>query len=347
MRSTQMQLAGTPTSPRTTVTVSTQTYTHEPGSLEAFSDSCEVYRRQLRSVIAAYRAACDRSQRPTPSSPSPSLLCPNCKEMFDARTRPALALPCGHSYCRICVQKAPRSRSLHCVLDGKSNIIPMDGFPPDFLVMELAEKARAAPEFLCTEHSAAVVGFCRSEGKLLCGECVFLHRTHQCVDFQSEQFERFLHDLSTELQRALEDTRTCNDNWLSYSSMFEMCYMQLACSALMNTLTYKEMLAMSMGMPANYDRQESAFKSACVLLEDIRKLNYELLEVARRRLADLEALCREFRTLSSPQQVMLCAATPRERVDFEQFLREFGVAVAQANAYGSQTFVPMQTQAMF
>ena len=327
--------------------VATQTYTHEPGSLESFTDSCEIHRRQLRCVITAHRSATDRSRRPTPAHHPANLLCPCCKEIYDPKVKPALALPCGHSLCRACMQKAPRSRNLTCPLDFRSHPIPTTGFPPDYLLMELVEKARTDPDYLCADHQVPVVGFCTQDSQLICGDCVFSHREHVCFDFHSVAYDRFVGEIQSELTQAHGDLRESQEAWMTAVTMFEMYYLQFSCSALASYVGCKDMMALTTGMPVSYERPEAAFKQICAQLEDIRKQHYELLEVGRKRVADLDALCKEFSSLSSPEKVTLSTAIPRDKVDFEQFVRDFSMALTQANCYAAPNYMPMQGAQMY
>ena len=315
--------------------VSTQTSVYQPGSLQSFCEACESHKRQVQSMISVQRKARERTLRIKSAHPDRSLLCPICKHLYEARTRPALALPCGHAICRECMMSAPRGRLVTCSLDSKVHIIPPDLFPTDYLLMELVEKARSDPEFLCTEHQAAALGFCRLDSSLLCGECVFLHKLHDCIAFQSPEFDDLAKAQHQRVNAVLEQCKEAHEGWMGQATMFDMYCMQFTCTPLANCVGWKEVMAVNTGMPLYFTVEETLFKLLGSMLVDLRRLHYELLESSKERVRTLERLSKDFSTFSAAEKAMMDPGAFLTILNFEAMLNEFGMVINQANCYSS------------
>jgi len=313
--------------------ISTQTATYQYGSLQSFIENCDSHKQQVRSMVIAQRKAIERSLRLKCAHPDRSLLCPSCKHFYEARVRPALALPCGHAICRDCLMGAPRARLVTCPKDSKVHIIPTDLFPTDFLLMELVEKARSDPEFLCTEHQVAALGFCRLDCSLLCGECVFEHKLHDCLAFQSPEFDTFAH---SQLQRASEIYGLCKfslEEWMGQMAFFDMWCVQFNCTTLANSVGWKEIMCANTGMPLYLTEEEALYKGLKAGLEELRRLHYELLEASKERLRMLEKLSKEFEGFSAAEKAMMDPGSSLTILNFEVIISEFVQVVSQANCY--------------
>lgn len=227
----------------------------------------------------------------------------------------------------------PRARLVTCPLDAKVHIIPAGQFPTDFLLMELVEKARSDPEFLCTEHQAAALGFCRLDCSLLCGECVFAHKLHDCLAFQSPQFDTFA---ESQRQRVIEVYSLCkhtHEGWMRQMTAFDMCCMQLSCTALANSIGWKEIMSANTGMQLYLTEEEALFKQVQPVLEELRRMHYELLETSKERLRMLERLAKEFEAFSAAEKAMMNPGSSLSILNFEVLLSEFGQVVNQASCY--------------
>lgn len=326
---------GQPSEPisNSSTSVEVQTDLYQSGSLMGFLQTCVSHSRQVRSMITGQRKANERMLRIKSASPEQSLLCPACKSLYDSSKRPALALPCGHAMCRDCVTSGPRARLVTCPVDSRVHLIPQDQFPTDYLLMELVEKTRNNPEFLCNDHQSACLGFCRMDSSLLCGECVLVHRTHDCLAFQSPAFLSLSESKRQSFLTTYEQCKSNQEAWMSQVAMFDMYCLQLTCTVLGNCVAWKDVMAANTGVMSWVSEEERLYKELQGVLMELRRTHYEMLEVSKERVRMLELFCKEFDRFSAAEKAVMDPGRALALLNFEVLLNEFLLVLNQANSY--------------
>jgi len=106
-------------------------------------------------------------------------LCPICFESYNADTRRAKTLPCGHSLCCSCLQRLLDISKLECPLDRLpigDNIKSAKNFPNCEMTLFLNQESDQKDEAFCSEHKKskeyAVYPEGKSEGKRVCKKCL-------------------------------------------------------------------------------------------------------------------------------------------------------------------------------
>ncbi|XP_062816557.1 E3 ubiquitin-protein ligase TRIM50-like isoform X2 [Anolis carolinensis] len=143
------------------------------------------------------------------------LLCPICLEVF----REPLMLPCGHSYCRPCVESlsgGPEARFL-CPLCRQSAHAASS--PPNVSLARLVEALRTGAhggeeqqeqqeEESCPDHRNPLSLFCEDDRDVICGLCgtIGTHRHHRLTPL-STAYSRMKEDLSGRMTEVQEQAR--------------------------------------------------------------------------------------------------------------------------------------------
>jgi hypothetical protein len=120
------------------------------------------------------------SKRPVSGKPTSqsNAMCPICYNEYQPDQVIPLVLPsCGHTVCDICLQTMSDTYySLKCPVCRTQNFQCVETLPINYALLDLADKR--SDKDLCDLHGLEIVGFCRDEDVLLCGVCVFEHKTH-------------------------------------------------------------------------------------------------------------------------------------------------------------------------
>jgi hypothetical protein len=120
------------------------------------------------------------TKRPVSGKPTnqSNAMCPICYNEYQPDQVIPLVLPsCGHTVCDICLQTMSDTYySLKCPVCRTQNFQGVETLPINYALLELADKR--SDKDLCDQHGLEIVGFCRDEDVLLCGVCVFEHKTH-------------------------------------------------------------------------------------------------------------------------------------------------------------------------
>ncbi|NXK70233.1 TRI27 protein, partial [Sylvietta virens] len=142
--------------------------------------------------------------------------CPVCLELF----QDPVSIPCGHSFCRGCIERCWESSRGPFPCPRCRNAAPERGLRPNRELGQVADIARgllpAAPGPLCGRHREPLRLFCREERALLCLECgrSRLHRPHRLVPAEEaareyqEQIQSYLQDLKEEREKYLESRKS-------------------------------------------------------------------------------------------------------------------------------------------
>ncbi|CAG9325037.1 unnamed protein product [Blepharisma stoltei] len=117
-------------------------------------------------------------------TPCPFQTCPKCSQLYEAKDKLPICLPCGHTFCNNCLKNCliTPGRGL-CPFDNKEFFSLIDFLPVNFaLIMDIDE----APQ-RCSKHRLILIGYCRDCSKLICGRCMFEHTKHDCFDVDSDE----------------------------------------------------------------------------------------------------------------------------------------------------------------
>uniref|UniRef100_A0A8C3RFG2 TRI27 protein n=1 Tax=Cyanoderma ruficeps TaxID=181631 RepID=A0A8C3RFG2_9PASS len=140
--------------------------------------------------------------------------CPVCLELF----QDPVSIPCGHSFCRGCIERCwESSRGSFCCPRCR-NAAPEPSLRPNRELGHVADIARgllaAGPR--CGRHREPLRLFCREERALLCPECgrSRRHRLHRLVPAEQaareykEQIQSRLQALKEEREKYLESRKS-------------------------------------------------------------------------------------------------------------------------------------------
>ncbi|XP_058713349.1 zinc finger protein RFP-like isoform X4 [Poecile atricapillus] len=128
--------------------------------------------------------------------------CPVCLELFQE----PVSIPCGHSFCRGCIERCWQSSRGSFSCPRCRNVAPEPGLRPNRELGHVADIARGllpeAPGTLCGQHREPLRLFCRDERALLCLECgrSRLHRLHRVVPAE-EAAQEYKVPISTRSRR--------------------------------------------------------------------------------------------------------------------------------------------------
>lgn len=104
--------------------------------------------------------------------------CPVCFNAYDSNQFNPLVLPvCGHTVCETCLYKMEESSSIwKCPVCRACIMQNIRTLPVNYALLEIAE--RNYHKEYCETHNLEIVGFCKDDGILLCGICIFEHKNH-------------------------------------------------------------------------------------------------------------------------------------------------------------------------
>ena len=133
----------------------------------------------------------DSSERSMPASPSRThsiAVCPICFYNFhNTRHTPLLLPSCGHTVCKPCLKDIrDKSNKFCCPICRSGNKIEIKHLPTNYALLELTEKARLPR---CYQHQLEFAAYCIDDDVVLCGACIFDHKTHSCTLLTDEKLE--------------------------------------------------------------------------------------------------------------------------------------------------------------
>lgn len=111
--------------------------------------------------------------------------CPVCCDIF----KDPVALLCGHSFCKYCLEEWWRQSSLQACPVCKE-IFPMSRAPRNLALRNLSDNLRRersqaalASKELCSLHKEKLRLFCQNDQQLICVVCrdAKQHKKHNCV----------------------------------------------------------------------------------------------------------------------------------------------------------------------
>ncbi len=96
------------------------------------------------------------------------LTCAICSHGFDQATHCPVCLPCGHTFCGVCIGLMTDRGKMSCPMDRRETQIA--GMRVNVQMMETL--GRVVEGAMCRKHAAQVVAIDREERELLCGYCL-------------------------------------------------------------------------------------------------------------------------------------------------------------------------------
>ena len=125
----------------------------------------------------------DSSVGSLPSAPSKThsiAVCPVCFYNYhNTRHTPLLLPSCGHTVCKPCLKDIrDKSNKFCCPICRSINKISIKLLPINYALLELTEKKKTTK---CYQHQLEHVAYCNDDDTVLCGACIFEHKSHSCI----------------------------------------------------------------------------------------------------------------------------------------------------------------------
>jgi RING-type zinc-finger/B-box zinc finger len=160
-----------------------------------------------------------RHKQMTPSKTQSIAICPVCFYNFHNTRHAPLLLPnCGHTVCKPCLKDIrDKSDKFCCPICRAGTRIDIKSLPINYALLELTEKKNNTR---CLKHDLEYVAYCNDDDAVLCGACVFDHKTHMCCLLTDLQLDQISDQKKASLKKEAEDLVLCRKNW--YESMQKM-----------------------------------------------------------------------------------------------------------------------------
>ncbi|CAG9321437.1 unnamed protein product [Blepharisma stoltei] len=237
-------------------------------------------------------------------TPCPFQNCPKCSQLYDTKDKLPICLPCGHTFCNNCIKKCliTPGRGL-CPLDNKEFFSLIDFLPVNFaLIVDIEEVPQR-----CSIHRLILIGYCRDCSKLICGRCMFDHKTHNCFDVDSDEALKKA-DYNYELIANLEASLIKQKNiWAEEFEMMKV-YLGLIEQFIKkydDEKMLKDKLAMDMGL--NDDRIIKLVIDLRHLLNgELRALMNKIAECLAKHVGILADLKANFKQMTLLDRLCLC-----------------------------------------
>ncbi|CAG9319811.1 unnamed protein product [Blepharisma stoltei] len=104
--------------------------------------------------------------------------CPVCFNEYNVISHFPLVLPaCGHTACKVCLEKIAEERSvIKCPVCRSMNFKEVYSLPVNYALLDVSEHKEHKE--LCSKHNSEIIAYCKDDDVLLCGACVFDHKAH-------------------------------------------------------------------------------------------------------------------------------------------------------------------------
>lgn len=110
--------------------------------------------------------------------------CTSCFEVYDEEKKIPRNLPCGHTYCEVCLTAIySKKKRLECPI-CQTKVDPLlkpSTLSKNYIAQEVAEKHREAQKKLlfCTTHKEQLRFFCEVCQTNICASCIIDHSGHK------------------------------------------------------------------------------------------------------------------------------------------------------------------------
>jgi len=112
------------------------------------------------------------------------LTCIECQTVFDSEDHLPLSLMCGHTVCKVCIQKLP----FVCRVDGISETRELVEIPTSAIVMQILQSSTPG-SCLCSVHHRVFEFFCKDCKEVMCARCIMSHYKHEYLEIENSAQE--------------------------------------------------------------------------------------------------------------------------------------------------------------
>ncbi|CAG9319809.1 unnamed protein product [Blepharisma stoltei] len=224
--------------------------------------------------------------------------CPICLDTYDSVEKMPICLPCGHTFCRICVSKIKVSIGMsQCPYDRKEFNSFMEFLPINWALIQ--EKER------CPEHGLYIIGFCQEHIKLLCGKCLFEHKEHSCMDLESEQVSNLVSQKMDQISKIEVKLEEQINVWTSAYEMINQ-YVHHIDEALMSNsieLAERELIEMIQKNAEEFRRKTAEFQQFVSV--ELRESMNNIVGGLQKHLNVVKEVKRKFENMDTGEKLMM------------------------------------------
>ena len=134
---------------------------------------------------------------------SSELCCSICEENYDSSTREPLMLPCGHTFCSVCLKSLLSTSTLFCPEDrSQISITSLSELPKNFSLLRMLNKNLSRSESnLCKDHKRPLEFICLLDKSKVCANCALFgrHRGHEI-----KPIEEIVSDIASKAELLME-----------------------------------------------------------------------------------------------------------------------------------------------
>lgn len=134
---------------------------------------------------------------------SSELCCSICEENYDPGTRDPLMLPCGHTFCSVCLKNLLSTSMLFCPEDrSQISIVSLSDLPKNFSLLRMLNKNNAKSDSnMCKDHKKPLEFICLLDKAKVCANCALFgrHRGHEI-----KPIEEIVNDIASKAELLME-----------------------------------------------------------------------------------------------------------------------------------------------
>ncbi|KAK7082295.1 hypothetical protein SK128_024127 [Halocaridina rubra] len=153
--------------------------------------------KKVEKVVLAANSVMDADEV------SSYLTCAVCNEVYSSREYKPLILPCGHTYCSLCLQRVQANGELVCPTCRKSHRNTLvEDLPLNYSLLSISENVPQSQE-ICSSHNETIRFWCAKCISALCDECLI--SSHRGDGHNIERFQDYLHNKKKQSVKDLND----------------------------------------------------------------------------------------------------------------------------------------------
>ena len=129
------------------------------------------------------------------------LCCSICEQKYEEPNRSPLMLPCGHTFCSVCLKELLSSSSLYCPEDREKILVSsISELPKNFSLIRLLTKS-ASNTNICKDHKKRLEFICMIDKAKVCGTCALFgrHKGHEV-----KPIEEIVNDIASKAECLME-----------------------------------------------------------------------------------------------------------------------------------------------
>lgn len=145
-----------------------------------------------------------QKKQQTPSKTHSIAVCPVCFYNFhNTRHLPLLLPNCGHTICKPCLKDIKhKSDKFCCPICRTGARVEIKSLPVNYALLELTERKVNTK---CFTHELEYVAYCIEDDSVLCGACIFDHKSHNCCLLTDVQLDSFCEQKRKNLKKESEE----------------------------------------------------------------------------------------------------------------------------------------------